>query len=146
MTAAEGSAPQARSGLLALPRLGARGWMIAGAALVAASAMLPVFLNSVMTSRGLDLQDLHAERDALRAEMRELEADVARLTSIERVGRRAREIGLLPGARPIYVTIEEAGPAPPNVPAEYLPEPPEPRSGSAPRAARHGTEAMPPPN
>lgn len=132
MTSAERSALRTRPGILALPRLGARGWMIAGAALVAVSAMLPVFLNSVLTSRGLDLQDLHAERDALRAEMRELEADVARLTSIERVERRAREIGLLPGARPIYVTIEEAGPAPPNVPAEYLPDPSERGSGAAP--------------
>lgn len=132
MTAAERSAPQARTGPFALPRLGARGWMAAGALLVAVSAMAPVFLNSAMTSQGLDLQDLRAERDALRAEMRGLEADVARLTSIERIERRAGEIGLLPGPLAIYVTIGEAGPAPPKVPAEYLPGPSERGSGAAP--------------
>ena len=132
MTAIDRPAPQASQGRLALPQLSASGWMLAGVLIVAASAMAAVFQNSSMTSQGFNLEELRAEADALRAELRLLEADVARLTSIERVARRARELDLFPGVNAIYVTVAEAGPAPPNIPAEYLPTPMEPGSGRAP--------------
>ena len=91
------------------PRFGLSKWVLTGVLLAFASAMLPVFQNSSVTSRGLDRQSLEAAKDALRAEMSLLEADVARLTSLERIARRAREIGLFPSGNAFYVTVTEAG-------------------------------------
>ncbi len=132
MTAIDRPAPQTRPGQLTLPWLGASSWMLAGILIVSASAIAAVFQNSSMTSQGFNLEELRAEEDVLHAELQLLEADVARLTSVGRIARRAREIDLFPGVNAIYVTIAEAGPAPPKIPAEYLPTPQEPGSGLAP--------------
>jgi len=132
VTALDRPAPRALEGELSLPHFGISKWVLAGVLLASASAMLPVFQNSSVTSRGLDLQSLEAEKDALRAEMSLLEADVARLTSLERIARRAREIGLFPSGTAFYVTVTEAGPAPAKIPAEYLLRPSEPSSEPAP--------------
>ena len=72
------------------------------------------------------------EQSVLEAEMRQLEAEIARLLSVERIERRAGEIGLAPATDPIYVHIGEAGPEPSKIPAEYLPKAAEPGSGLAP--------------
>jgi hypothetical protein len=84
-------------------------------------ASLPVVQASVATSRGFDSQLLDAQQAALRSEIRLLESDVARLTSADRIERRARDIGLAPAADPIYVEVQVQGPAPAKIPAEYLP-------------------------
>ncbi len=132
MTAIDRPAPRTHGGRLSLPRFGLSKWVLTGVLLAFASAMLPVFQNSSVTSRGLDRQSLEAAKDALRAEMSLLETDVARLTSLERIARRAREIGLFPSGNAFYVTVTEAGPAPAKIPAEYLPRPSEPSSEPAP--------------
>lgn len=130
MTALEQPAPRSRG--LPLPRLGVSGWVIAGAIIVSAGALAPVIQNSIMTTQGRTIEVLQHEQKALHVEMRQLEAEIARLTSIERVARRAGEIGLVPNAQAIYVTIGETGPEPPKIPAEHLPESLEPGSGLAP--------------
>lgn len=89
------------------------------------AAILPVFQNSFATSQGFDIQASRRQQAALRAEISLLEADVARLTSQSRIERRAAEIGLVPAQQPIYVTIDEPGPAPAKLPSEYLPRPAE---------------------
>lgn len=129
MTAMDRPAPRFRG--LSLPRLGVSGWIVAGALIVSASAMAPVVQNSLMTTQGRNLEALAGEQNALRVEMRQLEAEIARLISVERIARRASEIGLLPGANAIFVTIGETGPEPPKIPAEHLPESPESGSGLA---------------
>ena len=131
MTALDQPAPRTHRGL-SLPHLGVSGWVIAGALIVSASAMAPVVQNSLLTTQGRDLEVLEGEQTALRVEMRQLEAEIARLMSLDRVARRAGEIGLVPGAEAIFVTIGEAGPAPPKIPAEHLPESSEPGSGLTP--------------
>jgi len=130
MTTLDQPAPRTRS--LSLPRLGVSGWVIAGALIVSAGALAPVVQNSLMTTQGRNIEVLQQEQKALQVEMRQLEAEIARLTSIERVARRAGEIGLVPNAAAIFVTIGEAGPEPPKIPAEHLPESLEPGSGLAP--------------
>jgi hypothetical protein len=111
-----------RKALPRVPILGRPNWWVLGAAaIVAVSAMLPVVQNSSATSRGFELQALRAEQAVLRGELGQLESDVARLTSLYRIERRATEIGLIPATKPVYVTVTEAGPAPAQVPAEYLP-------------------------
>ncbi len=131
MTALEQSAPQAYRESL-LPKLRANGWVVAGILIVSASALAPVIQNSLITTQGLQIETLEAQQFALRVEMRQLESEISRLISIDRIQRRAGEIGLAPGADAIFVTIGEAGPEHPKIPAEHLLEPSEPDSGFAP--------------
>lgn len=98
-------------------------WVFAAILIAGLAAMFPVLQNSMATSRGFDVQRLQAEQTRINGDIRLLEADVAQLTSLPRIQRRASEIGLGPGDTPIYVTIDEAGPAPAKIPSEYLPEP-----------------------
>ena len=96
-------------------------WVLSAAAIAGMSAMLPVLQNSSATSRGFDIQDSQATQARLNGEISLLESDVARLTSLSRIDRRAKEIGLGPADHPIYITIDEAGPQPAKIPSEYLP-------------------------
>ena len=101
-------------------------WVLAAVAVVAISAMLPVVQNSTATSRGFQIQDLDGKKAELSGQIRLLESDVAGLTSLARIERRAREIGLEPGLDPLYVTVSEAGPEPAKLPSSYLPGPSRP--------------------
>jgi hypothetical protein len=104
--------------------IGSINWWLIGALLVAsAAAMLPVIQNSSATSEGFDLQAYQAREAALRSDISLLEADVARLTSLKRIERRALEIGLVEAHDPIFVSVNEPGPAPAKLPAEFLPRP-----------------------
>lgn len=102
---------------------GVNWWLIAALLVASAAAMLPVIQNSSATSEGFDLQAYQAREAALQADISLLEADVARLTSLKRIERRAREIGLVEATDPIFVAVNEPGPAPAKLPAEYLPRP-----------------------
>ncbi|MBA4180063.1 MAG: hypothetical protein C0506_05685 [Anaerolinea sp.] len=96
-------------------------WVLSAVAIAGLSAMLPVLQNSAATSRGFDIQDSQATQARLNGEISLLESDVARLTSLSRIDRRAKEIGLGPSDHPIYITVDEAGPQPAKIPSEYLP-------------------------
>jgi hypothetical protein len=112
----------ARRGLpLPRPFGGINWWIVMAVLLAAFSAMLPVIQNSAATSRGFDIQASQARQAKLSGEVNLLESDVARLTSLARIERRASEIGLAPAANPIYVTVSEPGPQPAKIPAELLP-------------------------
>ncbi len=97
-------------------------WLVLAIGLAGFSALLPVVQNSVATSRGFDIQAAQRQEAQLNGEIGLLEADVASLTSITRIERRAREIGLFPATDPIYVNVNEPGPAPAKLPLEYLPQ------------------------
>ena len=97
------------------------GWIIAGIAVLGISAVLPVVQDSTATSQGFQIQTMQADNTKLESQISQTEADVAALTSLARIQRRANEIGLIPGQKPIYVTITTPGPAPAKLPAEYLP-------------------------
>lgn len=112
--------PHAGHGLpIPLPRI--NWWLMASVVVLGVGAMLPVFQNSVATSRGFDSQSLDAQQAQIQGHLLLLEAEVARLTSLDRIERRATDIGLIPAADAIYVTVAEPGPAPAKIPAEYLP-------------------------
>jgi len=96
-------------------------WLVLAVGLAGAGALLPVVQNSIATSRGFDIQAAQRQETQLKGEISLLEADVAELTSLTRIERRAREIGLLPVPDPIYVNVNEPGPAPAKLPSEYLP-------------------------
>jgi len=112
-----------------LPRLPAPNWWILGAlAILGFGAVLPVIQNSTATTRGFEIQALQAEQSRLQGEIRAYEADVATHTSLARVEQRAVELGLKPAEDPIWVEVDEAGPAPAKIPADHLP-PPSPQTG-----------------
>jgi hypothetical protein len=90
-------------------------------ALAAICSLLPVLQNSTATSRGFDIQASERREAELKGEIGLLESEVAGLTSITRIERRALEIGLLPVTDPIFLTVNEPGPAPAKLPSEYLP-------------------------
>jgi hypothetical protein len=107
-------------------------WLGLAIALAAFSAVLPVVQNSLATSRGFDLQASQRQEADLNGQIGVLEGAVASLTSLARIERRAREIGLQPVNDPIYVTVTEPGPAPAKLPSEYLPRPETIKSKPAP--------------
>ncbi len=102
--------------------VGRPNWTVVGAiALVGLCAMLPVIQNSAATSQGFDIQEIRQREARLSGEISLLESDVARLTSLTRIERRAQDIGMVTATNPIFVTVNEPGPAPAKLPAEYLP-------------------------
>jgi hypothetical protein len=118
---------------LPFPRL--NWWLVSGVVLLGIGGTLPVLQNSASTAAGFDIQALDNQQSDLRTEISLLEADVARLTTLERIERRASQLGLGPAIEPpIFVQINEAGPAPAQIPSEYLPgselqQEPAPRPG-----------------
>ncbi len=98
-------------------------WVLGAITLASVSAMLPVLQNSSTTSRGFEVQELQAQQVRLEGEIALVESDVARLTSLARIEKRAGELGLVPATSPLYISVDEAGPAPAKIPAEYLPLP-----------------------
>ncbi len=99
-------------------------WIVWGVAVLGIGGTLPVLQNSATTSRGFEIRDLQAEQAQLRTDISLLEGDVARLTSLERVERRANELGMAPSAEaPLFVTVDTPGPSPARIPSEYLPSP-----------------------
>jgi hypothetical protein len=90
--------------------------LLAAIAFTALAALLPVVQNSTATSRGFDIQSSQRQEAQLIGE-------IGLLTSLTRIERRAREIGLVPIPDPIFITVNEPGPAPAQLPSEYLPRP-----------------------
>ena len=107
-------------------------WIVAAVFIAGLSALLPVLQNSSVTSRGFDLQSIEQEKILVVGEIDLLEVEVARLTSLPRIERRAQDLGLAPAYAPFYVSVDEAGPAPAKIPAEYLPGPAAYADGTAP--------------
>jgi hypothetical protein len=101
------------------PRI--NGWILGGMLIAGVGAMLPVLETSLATTRGFNNQTLTAESVQLQGDIRELEAQVANFTSLQRIERRALSLGMVAATEPIYVEISEPGPEPAKVPAGYLP-------------------------
>lgn len=98
-------------------------WVLAAILILGLGAMLPVLQNSTATSRGFDAQRIQLEQARVNGAIRDLESEVAALTSLDRIQHRAQEIGLGPGDAPIFIAVGEPGPAPAKIPSEYLPGP-----------------------
>lgn len=101
-----------------IPALG-----ILAAGLVGAAALLPVAQTSNATSTGSEIRRLEAEKTAIKARLYTQEAGLADLGSLDRVDRRAKELGMVPAERWMYVTVSDRPPAA-TVPVRYLTEQP----------------------
>jgi hypothetical protein len=74
-----------------------------------------------VTTTGHDIRALEMRKADLNAAIHLAQADVARLGAAERIEQRAREMGMVPAERRVYVTIEQPLPAT-GMPARYLNE------------------------
>ena len=116
-------APGAAGGL-PIPLIGpVNWWIVGGLVLFGCGAVLPVLQNSAATSRGFQMYQLKDSQVRLQSEIQLLEADVANLTSLDRIEQRAAVIGLGPSEAPLFVHVDVAGPAPAKIPTQYLPAP-----------------------
>jgi hypothetical protein len=93
---------------------------VAGVLAVAVAAA-QVNQFSRVTSAGYELDRLNQERAAKQAENHEIEADVARLSSLARVDIEARQrLKLVPAATRLYLTVNHPVPDRQTVPTRFL--------------------------
>jgi len=102
-----------REGLAWRPRRA----IAAALALATAIALLQVVQSSGQANVGQRLQRLEQDRAALTAQNHELEAEVAALSSLDRVERAARErLGMVPAGRVEHLSVAVEAPAGPLLP------------------------------
>lgn len=88
---------------------------------VAVLALLQVMQTSDATSTGYSIRRLERERQDWSASVHRLEAEVATLTSLERVEREARgRLGLVPAEKVIYLEVAVAPPQQQLVPRRFF--------------------------
>jgi cell division protein FtsL len=88
---------------------------------VTAIALLQVVQSSSFAHTGQKLQRLEAQRTVLKAEVYELEAEVAALSSLERTERVAREsLGMIPARTTEYISVSIEAPSGPLLPRPLL--------------------------
>lgn len=106
-----------------LPRATHGRWLLAGAtAVLVAAALLQVNQFSRLTSTSYQINDLNAQRAARQAANHDLEAEVARLSSLARVEIEARlRLGLGPAERTLYVDVNQPAPDRQTLPTRFLP-------------------------
>lgn len=89
---------------------------------LAAAAAFPVFVRSNASMRGQEMQRLTLEQSLLTGEIRQLEADLAELASVDRVLRDALSLGMVPAEDNLYVRVDVVPPADLEVPFAFRPE------------------------
>ena len=106
-----------------MPRLrGGRLALFAGIALVVSLAALQVQQFSAVTSTGYEIESLKRERLARQAANHELEAEVARLSSLARVDIEARlRLKMEPAKKTLYITVNQPLPATQQLPSRFAP-------------------------
>ena len=104
----------------------ARAWSprraIAAALTVAAAiAVLQVVQSSGFANTGEQIRKLEGQRVEASAQVHELEAEVAALSSLDRVERNARDrLGMVPARNIVYVQVDVPAPADPLLPRPAL--------------------------
>ena len=93
----------------------------AALALATAIALLQVVQSSGQANVGQKLQRLEQERTQLAAQNRELEAEVAALSSLDRVERAAKErLGMVPARKVEYLSVTVEAPSDPLLPRPII--------------------------
>lgn len=113
--------------ILRIPRVPrARRWLLAGIIVLVGAAMLQVNQFSRLTSTGYEMERLKAAHAEKLAVNHQLEADVARLSSLGHIDWTARtKLEMVPATRRLYVDVNQPVPAHDTLPTRYRPaEPP----------------------
>ena len=95
--------------------------LIAVAALVIVG-LLRVVQTSQATTAGFAVQVLQQDKLEVETALRQLEADVGLLSSLERIEREALRLGLAPAAEQASVRVNVAMPAANGLPTRFAPE------------------------
>jgi cell division protein FtsL len=113
------------------PKWSPRPAIAAAVVLAAAIAALQVLLSSGLASSGSNIQELDLERQQAASRVHALEAEVAALTSLDRVERVARErLGMSPAVARVYLRVAVPAPEGPLLPRPVMRAPTEePREG-----------------
>lgn len=112
---------------------GARPVLLGAFLVVASLGLLQVMQTSSATSTGYNLQRLEDERLATQAEVHQLEAEVAVLTSIDRIEREARgRLGMVPAGKTITLEVLKPPPEQKLVPLRFLSDSKAPEASSTP--------------
>jgi cell division protein FtsL len=95
---------------------------LAAAALVVMLAMALVHQFSRLTSTGYEIDELERIRAGMQAENRDVEAEVAMLSSLARVELEARlEMGMVPATNQMHIRVSQPLPEERTLPTRYLP-------------------------
>jgi cell division protein FtsL len=98
---------------------------------IAAVCLLQVVQTSDATTSGYNLMDLERQRLDRQAQVHELEAEIAGLTSMQRIEQGARgRLGMVPPEQVLTLEVHKEPPAQQLVPQRYLTEQP-PAEGSS---------------
>jgi cell division protein FtsL len=90
----------------------------------AAIALLQVVQSSGFAYTGQQLQRLEAQRAVLKAEVYDLEAEVAALSSLDRTERAAKErLGMIQGRNITYMSVDVESPSGPLLPRPVVTAP-----------------------
>ncbi len=99
-------------------------WAFIAVALV---GLWQVIQASDVTTTGFNISRLEQDRANWQASVHQLEAQVAALTSLERVERDARErLGMVPAQEQIHLEVDVPAPKQQLIPRRYLDEEPPP--------------------
>lgn len=106
-----------------LPRVPrARRWLLAGIIVLIGAALLQVNQFSRLTSTGYEMERLKAERAEKQAANHQIEADVARLSSLGHIDWTARtKLGMVPATTRLYIDVNQPVPAHDTLPTRYRP-------------------------
>lgn len=102
------------------------GTLIAGVALliVAAVGLLQVLQTSRAATAGYELRALEDQRQALSAEVRLLESQIAQQVRVEQVRKTAVErLGMVPPEQTLHITVDQPAPASIPLPERYVVDP-----------------------
>ncbi|MGE0228605.1 MAG: hypothetical protein AB7I38_07335 [Dehalococcoidia bacterium] len=102
------------------------GTLLAGIAVlvVAGVGLLQVLQTSRAATAGYELRALENERQGLSAEVRLLEAEIARQTRVEQVRRTAIDrLGMVPPQRTIHIAVGVTAPSSVPLPERYVVQP-----------------------
>ncbi|MSQ42312.1 MAG: hypothetical protein EXR65_04675 [Dehalococcoidia bacterium] len=104
-----------------VPLLAAAGLLLIA---VAVTGLLQVLQSSRAATAGYEIRRLEREHAELGAEVRLLEADVARLTRVDAVRRDAIErLHMVPPQQALHISISTPAPARVALPSRYVPLP-----------------------
>jgi cell division protein FtsL len=103
------------------------------AVIIGIAALLPLIQSSGATSKAGRVNALEEERTASQARLRELEVEVARLGSLDRIEQEARtRLGMEEPKETHFIPVDVPGPQPLKAPSRYLPaEPQHPHTSSS---------------
>lgn len=108
--------------------------LIIAAMVVGVAALLPLVQSSSSTSTAGDIRRLEDERIGWQAQLQELEIEIARMGSLERIEKEARtRFRMTTPEDTIYLPVDSAPPEARRIPDRYLTESSgtEPKDGSS---------------